>query len=93
MEILGSKGVVLNMTAAWMGLEDERKYNKDVVESLLRARLLALAELDNHLSKVCVHFCIGTVCTVAKSRIASVTCLYYFLMCGFYTGRKAVSHA
>lgn len=41
------------MTAAWMGVEDERKYNKEAVEALLRARLLALAELDNHLSKVC----------------------------------------
>jgi hypothetical protein len=51
-EILGSKGVVLNMTAAWMGMEDERKYSKDAVEALLRARLLALSELDNHLPKV-----------------------------------------
>jgi len=51
--ILGSKGVVLNMTASWLAMEDERKYNRDVVEALVRARLLALTELDAHLAKVC----------------------------------------
>eukprot|EP00967_Tisochrysis_lutea_P021126 scaffold23995_cov18-Tisochrysis_lutea.AAC.1 len=51
-EILGSKGVVLNMTASWLTMDDERKYNKEAVEALLRGRLLALTELDSHLAKV-----------------------------------------
>lgn len=55
-EILGSKGVVLNMTASWLTMDDERKYNKEAVEALLRGRLLALTELDSHLAKVQGHF-------------------------------------
>ncbi|KAF5831048.1 CCR4-Not complex component, Not1-domain-containing protein [Dunaliella salina] len=51
-EILGSKGVVLNMTASWLTMDDERKYNKEAVEALLRGRLLALTELDSHLAKM-----------------------------------------
>jgi hypothetical protein len=29
-----------------VSLEDERKYNKDALEALLRARLISLPELD-----------------------------------------------
>ena len=41
-----------DLTAAWIGLPDDRKWRKDVVEAALRARALYAPELDAHLSKV-----------------------------------------
>jgi hypothetical protein len=34
-----------------VSLEDERKYNKDALEALLRARLISLPELDGLAAK------------------------------------------
>lgn len=39
------------LTALWIGLPDDRKWRKDVVEALLRAKLLHAPELDAHMSK------------------------------------------
>lgn len=33
-------------TCRWVSMDDERKYNKDALEALLRARLISLPELD-----------------------------------------------
>lgn len=40
------------VTSAWVGAEDERKFGRELVEALLRAQLLSLPELDTYLLKV-----------------------------------------
>ncbi|GFH13895.1 CCR4-Not complex component, Not1-domain-containing protein, partial [Haematococcus lacustris] len=41
----------LRLTAAWAAIDDERKFAVQPVEALLRARLLALPEVDSSLAR------------------------------------------
>jgi len=41
-----------DLTSLWAGLADDRKWRKDIAESMLRAKLLNGPEVDTHLCKV-----------------------------------------
>ena len=51
------KRLPLEVTAMWAALADERKWRRDAGETLLRARLLSLPDLDAHLAKVEMPLC------------------------------------
>lgn len=41
-----------DLTSLWAGLADDRKWRKDIAESMLRVKLLNGPEVDTHLCKV-----------------------------------------
>lgn len=53
--LLGSQAngqtLVSDLTQTWISMGDERKWRKEGVEALVRARLLTLSELDSHVYK------------------------------------------
>lgn len=52
MQASSGKRLVTELTALYTHADDERKFNRDICELLIRARLLNMAELDAYLAKV-----------------------------------------